>query len=99
MSLVDLFRLIAAVLLPWMLGSIWLYVLMGAVARRAGGWALVLGGGYLIGLSGTSMICHGSSKARTIKNSILACKELVSHKLNDQIVEYLSNSTVRGNGE
>lgn len=57
------------------------------------------GGGYLIGLNGTSMICHGSSKARTILNSILSCKELVSHKLNDQIVEYLSNSTVRGNGE
>ncbi|MBW8016323.1 MAG: phosphate acyltransferase PlsX [Planctomycetes bacterium] len=57
------------------------------------------GGGLLIGLNGISMICHGSSKSRTIKSAVLACKELVSHKVNDKIVEYLSNSTVRGNGE
>jgi phosphate acyltransferase len=57
------------------------------------------GGALLIGLNGSSMICHGSSKGRTIKNAILASKELYTHKLNDKIVEYLSNSTVRGNGE
>lgn len=57
------------------------------------------GGALLIGLSGTSIICHGSSKARTIKNAVIGAKELVLHKLNDQIVEYLSNSTARGNGE
>jgi glycerol-3-phosphate acyltransferase PlsX len=57
------------------------------------------GGAHLIGLNGSSMICHGSSNSRTIKNAIIASKELHTHKLNDKIVEYLSNSTVRGNGE
>lgn len=57
------------------------------------------GGALLIGLNGTSMICHGSSKAKTIMNAVLGVKEIYTHKLNDQIVESLSNSTVRGNGE
>ncbi|MCF7955529.1 MAG: phosphate acyltransferase PlsX [Phycisphaerae bacterium] len=57
------------------------------------------GGALLIGLSGTSIICHGSSKARTIRSAVIASKELVSHKLNDKIVKYLSKSSVRGNGE
>lgn len=57
------------------------------------------GGALLIGLNGTCMICHGSSKSRTIKNAILASKKLHTHKINDKIVEYLSNSNVRGVSE
>jgi len=57
------------------------------------------GGALLIGLNGTSLICHGSSKSRTIKNAILAAKKLHTHKINDKIVEYLSNSNIRANGE
>ncbi|MHC4291011.1 MAG: hypothetical protein ACYSTR_02195 [Planctomycetota bacterium] len=33
------------------------------------------GGALLLGVNGVSVICHGSSKARTIKNAILACKK------------------------
>lgn len=57
------------------------------------------GGALLLGLNGTSMICHGSSKAKTIFNAVLGVKELYTHKLNDTIVESISKSTVRGDGE
>lgn len=57
------------------------------------------GGALLLGLNGTSMICHGSSKAKTIFNAVLGVKELFTHKLNDTIVESISKSTVRGDGE
>jgi glycerol-3-phosphate acyltransferase PlsX len=32
------------------------------------------GGALLLGINGTALICHGSSKSRTIKNAILASK-------------------------
>lgn len=53
------------------------------------------GGAPLLGLNGTSIICHGSSKARTIRNTILKSKEHYRNHINDKIVEYLSTSTVR----
>ena len=57
------------------------------------------GGAQLIGLNGTSIICHGNSKSRTIKNAVLLSKKLYTQKINDIIVEYLSNTSIRGNGE
>jgi glycerol-3-phosphate acyltransferase PlsX len=57
------------------------------------------GGALLIGLNGTSVICHGSSKSRTIKNAIFLSRKLYTQKINDKIVDYLSNTSVRGNGE
>jgi glycerol-3-phosphate acyltransferase PlsX len=53
------------------------------------------GGAPLLGINGTALICHGSSKARTIKNAILAAKKCAAERVNDKIAEYLSVSTVR----
>jgi len=57
------------------------------------------GGAPLLGVNGTAVICHGSSKSRTIKNAIMASKKFYTLKINDQIMQYLSKSSVRGNGE
>ena len=57
------------------------------------------GGALLLGVNGTSIICHGSSKARTIKNAILACKKFYDKKINEQIVLAISKSSVSNNGE
>lgn len=57
------------------------------------------GGALLLGVNGTSIICHGSSKARTIKNAILACKKFAAQKINEQIVAAIANSSVSNNGD
>ncbi|MHC5060189.1 MAG: phosphate acyltransferase PlsX [Planctomycetota bacterium] len=57
------------------------------------------GGALLLGINGTAVICHGSSKSRTIKNAVLASKKFYTRKINDQIVQSLSNSSVRPNSE
>lgn len=48
------------------------------------------GGALLLGINGTALICHGSSRSRTIKNAILASKKFYTEKINDKIIEYLS---------
>ncbi|MFC1676712.1 phosphate acyltransferase PlsX [Planctomycetota bacterium] len=53
------------------------------------------GGAPLLGINGTAMICHGSSKSRTIKNAILASKKSSAEKINDKIVEYIAKTNVR----
>jgi phosphate acyltransferase len=57
------------------------------------------GGALLLGVNGVSVICHGSSKARTIKNAVLACKKFAAKHINDKIVERLSQTVVELNGE
>jgi glycerol-3-phosphate acyltransferase PlsX len=57
------------------------------------------GGALLLGVDGTAMICHGSSKARTIKNAIMACKKTSEKKINEYIVQALAKSTVTNNGD
>ncbi|MCI0498955.1 MAG: phosphate acyltransferase PlsX, partial [Planctomycetales bacterium] len=57
------------------------------------------GGALLLGVNGISLICHGSSKARTIKNAILASKKFASKQINEKIVERLSRTTVETNGQ
>ena len=57
------------------------------------------GGALLLGVNGTAVICHGSSKSRTIKNAILVSKKCHTKKINDQIMQYLSTTSVRPNGE
>lgn len=52
------------------------------------------GGAPLLGVNGTAIICHGSSKARTIRNAILASKKFSTKKVNDKIVEYLAQTPV-----
>lgn len=56
------------------------------------------GGALLLGINGTAVICHGASTSRTIKNAILAAKKFYTKKINDRIVEHLSNALVRTNG-
>ncbi len=53
------------------------------------------GGAPLLGVNGTALICHGASESRTIRNAILASKRFYTEKINDKIVEYLSDSCVR----
>lgn len=53
------------------------------------------GGALLLGVNGTALICHGSSQSRTIRNAILASKKFHTEKINDKIIEYLSNPCVR----
>jgi glycerol-3-phosphate acyltransferase PlsX len=57
------------------------------------------GGALLLGVDGTAVICHGSSRARTIKNAILACKKFSEKKINERIVQALAKSTVNTNGD
>jgi glycerol-3-phosphate acyltransferase PlsX len=54
------------------------------------------GGAPLLGVNGTSIICHGSSKARTIKNAINAARKYHKMQINDKIKEYLATSNVKG---
>jgi glycerol-3-phosphate acyltransferase PlsX len=57
------------------------------------------GGALMLGVNGTAVICHGSSKARTIKNALLVSKKFLSLKVNDKIAEYLSQTSARLNGD
>lgn len=50
------------------------------------------GGAPLLGINGTAVICHGASKRRTIKNAIISSKKYYTNKINDRIIEYLSES-------
>ena len=52
------------------------------------------GGAPLLGVNGTALICHGSSESRTIKNAILTAKNYYTKKINDKIIEYLSQTTL-----
>ncbi|HPY76881.1 MAG TPA: hypothetical protein PLQ45_03470, partial [Anaerohalosphaeraceae bacterium] len=57
------------------------------------------GGALLLGVNGTSVICHGSSKARTIRNAIAACQKFYAKKINEKISQRLTQSTVVMNGQ
>jgi len=53
------------------------------------------GGALLLGVNGTALICHGTSRCRTIRNAILASKNYHTKKINDKIMEHLRESCVR----
>ncbi|MBC8481998.1 MAG: phosphate acyltransferase PlsX [Planctomycetes bacterium] len=57
------------------------------------------GGAPLLGVNGTALICHGSSKAKTIKNAVLNAKKYSNNQINEKITEYLSNSAIRNSDE
>ncbi|HOT71987.1 MAG TPA: phosphate acyltransferase PlsX [Anaerohalosphaeraceae bacterium] len=57
------------------------------------------GGALLLGVNGTAVICHGSSRARTIKNAILASRRFSTQRINEKIVQRLSQSTVFANAQ
>jgi glycerol-3-phosphate acyltransferase PlsX len=53
------------------------------------------GGALLLGVNGAALICHGTSRSRTIRNAILASKKYHTKKINDKIMERLRESYVR----
>jgi len=57
------------------------------------------GGAPLLGVNGTAVISHGSSKSRTIKNAILTSKVYHTAQINSRIIEYLSSTSVRTTDE
>jgi glycerol-3-phosphate acyltransferase PlsX len=57
------------------------------------------GGAPLLGVNGTAIISHGSSKSRTIKNAIRAAKKYAGQKVNEKIIEYLSKSEIKAADE
>ncbi len=57
------------------------------------------GGALLLGINGTAVICHGSSKARTIKNAIIAAKKFHTAGITTKIAEYLSKSSIEDTNE
>ncbi|UCD66964.1 MAG: phosphate acyltransferase PlsX [Deltaproteobacteria bacterium] len=48
------------------------------------------GGAPLLGLNGTGIVCHGRSNAKAIKNAIKVAGEMIRSKVNDHIVQILS---------
>ena len=52
------------------------------------------GGAPLMGVNGGCLICHGSSKARTITNALAAARRFVDLGVNARIVEILANQQV-----
>ena len=50
------------------------------------------GGAPLLGIGGYSMICHGRSKAKAIKNAIRVSRQLYDAKINDAIVDRIAQS-------
>lgn len=53
------------------------------------------GGAPLLGINGTALICHGASKARTIRNAVFASKKYHTQRINEKITECLSEARVR----
>jgi phosphate acyltransferase len=51
----------------------------------------VYGGAPLLGVKGVSMICHGNSTPRAIKNAVAAAVRAVETKMNDRIGEKLAD--------
>jgi len=50
------------------------------------------GGAPLLGINGTGIVCHGRSNAKAIKNAIRVAGEMIRSRVNDHIVQLLSDS-------
>jgi glycerol-3-phosphate acyltransferase PlsX len=50
----------------------------------------IYGGAPLLGVRGVSIICHGNSSPRAIKNAIGAAVRAVESRMNDRIGEKLA---------
>ena len=50
------------------------------------------GGAPLLGVNGTALICHGSSKSLTICNAIMTARQHYNLRLNEKITAYLANT-------
>ena len=52
------------------------------------------GGAPLLGINGTGIVCHGRSNAKAIKNALKVAAEMIRSKVNDQIIQLLSESDI-----
>lgn len=52
------------------------------------------GGAPLLGIDGICIICHGSSSAKAVKNAIRVAAEFVDHKVNQHIVDSITNPSL-----
>jgi glycerol-3-phosphate acyltransferase PlsX len=50
------------------------------------------GGAPLLGVNGTGIVCHGRSNAKAIKNAIKVAAEMVRGKVNEHIMQLLSEA-------
>lgn len=55
------------------------------------------GGVPLLGVNGISIICHGASSPKAIKNAIRVAETMSQKKVNEHIEEKLNNSIQKGN--
>ena len=46
-----------------------------------------------MGVDGTGIVCHGRSNAKAIKNAIKVAAEMIRSKVNDHIIQLLSESS------
>jgi len=51
------------------------------------------GGAPLLGVNGTGIVCHGRSNAKAIKNAIKVAAEMIRSKVNEHIIQLLSESS------
>jgi len=64
--------------------------------RQRYDWA-EYGGAPLLGVNGVSLVCHGGSNAKAIKNAVWVAAEYVRRKVNDQLREGLVTSKILTN--
>ncbi|MFH2035636.1 MAG: phosphate acyltransferase PlsX, partial [Candidatus Zixiibacteriota bacterium] len=57
------------------------------------------GGAPLLGVNGVCIICHGSSSPKAIKNAIKVARDMVRHRISDNIRSELIMSTNRNGSE
>ena len=48
-----------------------------------------------MGVNCTGIVCHGRSNAKAIKNAIIVAAEMIRSKVNDHIIQLLSESDQR----
>ena len=53
------------------------------------------GGAPLLGVNGVTILCHGSSPARAIKNAIRAAIREIEHNILDVMTERVSHAFVK----
>jgi glycerol-3-phosphate acyltransferase PlsX len=59
----------------------------------------IYGGAPLLGVRGVSMICHGNSSPRAIKNAVKAAVRAVETKMNDRIGAKLADIEKKAQSE
>jgi len=56
------------------------------------------GGAPLLGVDGVTIICHGNSSAKAIKNAIFVARRMIREHVNDHIKEHLQRKDGASNG-